>query len=443
DDVRDRQRRVRERRVDAELLVRLVAADLREVVALGVEVEVLEQRAAGLDGRRLARADLAVQVDERLVLRVDVVLLERVEHRREVRELLADLRLGQAERLEQHGDRLLALAVDAHADGVALVDLELEPGAARRDDLRGEDVLVARLVRRALEVDARRADELRDDDALGAVDDERAALGHEREVAHEDRLALDLTGVVVDELRGDEERRGVREVLLLALVGRVLRRLEQVVGERQGHRGPEVLDRGGLLEDLLEARRRGHVLAAGLGRGGDARLPRLVAEQPVEALGLEAQQVGDLEGLEDLGEGEATRRGAVRDGVGGRSRRGARGSQEGSFPADRKNAAPPGWTRSPPPRHLADAHVRRRGGRGYMRSGAQDSAKREHTPDTRRDTTPGARHPTRPGAGAALPVLPRASSPACGPTTDRDPAGVDLAVLRRRPAHGGTLVAVP
>ena len=51
------------------------------------------------------------------------------------------------------------------------------------------------------QVGARRADELRDDDALGAVDDERAALGHPREVAHEDRLLADLAGLAVDEAR--------------------------------------------------------------------------------------------------------------------------------------------------------------------------------------------------------------------------------------------------
>ena len=105
-----------------------------------------------------------------------------------------------------------------------------------------------------------RTDELRDDDALGAVDDERAALGHEREVAHEDRLALDLTGGVVHELRRDEERRGEGEVLLLALLGRVLRRLEAVLAERQRHGSAEVLDRRDLLEDLLETSGLGNVL---------------------------------------------------------------------------------------------------------------------------------------------------------------------------------------
>ena len=160
----------------------------------------------GLAGRRLAGAELAVDVEQRVVLAGGVVLLQGVPDRLVLAELLADLRLGPAERLEQHGDVLLALAVEADADEVALVDLELEPGTARGDDLRGVDVLVGGLVGAALEVHARGADQLGDDDTLGAVDDEGALVGHQGEVAHEDRLALDLAGLVVGELGGDVER---------------------------------------------------------------------------------------------------------------------------------------------------------------------------------------------------------------------------------------------
>ena len=106
---------------------------------------------------------------------------------------------------------------------------------------------------RLLEVDTGRADQLGHDDTLGAVDDEGALVGHQREVAHEDRLALDLAGLVVHELGGDEQRRGVGDVALLALVDRVLRRLEPVIAERQRHGAAEVLDRRDLLEDLLQA----------------------------------------------------------------------------------------------------------------------------------------------------------------------------------------------
>src|SRR5680860_754030 len=109
-------------------------------------------------------------------------------------------------------------SVQPYADHVALIDLELQPGATRRDDLRCVDVLVRGLVSGALEVHTGRPDQLGDDDTLGAVDHEGTLGRHQREVAHEDRLALDLTCVVVGELRGDVERRGVGEVLLLALV---------------------------------------------------------------------------------------------------------------------------------------------------------------------------------------------------------------------------------
>ena len=300
------ERRLRQLALEAELLVDLVAADLGQVVALGVEVEVVEQGLRGLLGRRLARAQLAVDVEQRVVLAGGVVLLQGQAHRLVVAELLEDAVVGPAERLEEHGDRLLALAVDAHADHVALVDLELEPGTAARDDLGGVDVLVGRLVGRALEVDARAADELRDDDALGAVDDEGAALGHQREVAHEHRLALDLAGGVVHELRGDEQRGGVGEVPLLALLDGVLGLLEAVVAEAQRHRAAEVLDRGDLLEDLLEPGAVGDVVPALRLRRGDPGLPALVPEEPVEALGLEGQEVGDLQGLADLGERQST-----------------------------------------------------------------------------------------------------------------------------------------
>ena len=200
------------------------------------------------------------------IVSFDEGLFDRVE----AGELVEDLLAGQAQRLEEDGDRLLALAVDAHADLVALVDLELEPCAAAGDDARRDDVLVGGLVGRAVEVDAGRADELRDDDTLGAVDDERALAGLEREVAHEDRLGLDLTGLVVHELGLDVERGGVGLAALLALVDRVLLGLEVRVRERELHRLAQVLDRRDLLEDLLEAADLGHVGAADALGLGDA-----------------------------------------------------------------------------------------------------------------------------------------------------------------------------
>ena len=321
-DVVDGQRLLVEGLVQAELLVDLVAADLGEVVALGVEVVVVQQRLRGLTRRGLARTQLAVDVEQRVVLGLGVVLLQGEPDRLVVAELLEDLLVGPAEGLEQHRDVLLALAVETDADHVALVDLELEPGAAARDHLGGVDVLVRGLVGGLLEVDAGRADQLADHDSLGAVDDEGASGRHQREVAHEDRLALDLTGLVVGELGGDVERCGVGEVLLLALLDGVLRVVEHRVLEGQAHRLGEVLDRRDLLEDLRQTGLVRDVLAGSLA-GRDLGLPGLIADQPVEAVGLEREELGNFERFADLRERDALRRD-------GRAGGGARG-QDRSF----------------------------------------------------------------------------------------------------------------
>src|SRR5699024_5510978 len=126
--------------------------DLREVVALRVEVEVVQQRTGGLCGNLLARTELAVDVAKRVFLGEDGVLGQRLLDRGEATELSEDFFAGQAEGLQEHGDGLLALAVDAHADLVALVDLELEPCTTARDDASGDDVLVRGLVRGLVEV---------------------------------------------------------------------------------------------------------------------------------------------------------------------------------------------------------------------------------------------------------------------------------------------------
>ena len=236
-DVVVRQRARVEVDVEPEARVQLVAADAREVVALGVEEQLLQQRVGGVDARRLARALLLEELDERALLRARVARCPprsccggrascrraRAAPGRGARRPRGSphARVGLrvvGHRAQQDRDRQLALAVDADEDPALLVDLELEPRAAGRHEVRREDLLLA--VLGLHDVGARRADELRDDDALGAVDDERAALGHPREVAHEDRLLADLARLVVDEGDGDGQRARVGEVLLAALLDR-------------------------------------------------------------------------------------------------------------------------------------------------------------------------------------------------------------------------------
>ena len=164
-------------------------------------------------------------------------------------EVVEDLFLRQAERIEQRRRRQLAAAVDADMHDVLGVEFEIEPRAAIGNDARREQQLAARM-RLALvvvEEDARRAVHLGDDHALGAVDDEGAVLGHERDVAHIDVLFLDVldrlgAGFLVhiehDEAQRHFERRGIGHGALLALLDVVFRLLEVVVDifEQRGFR---------------------------------------------------------------------------------------------------------------------------------------------------------------------------------------------------------------
>ncbi len=159
-----------------------------------------------------------------------------------------------ADGAQQGRRRDLALAVDLDPELVLVVGLELEPGAAVRDDLRAEQHPARRQVLDLAVVDARRADELADDDALGAVDDERALVGHPRVVAHVDALALDLARLLDEQLDVDVQRLAERQVLGPALLLGVLGLTELVVEELELHDlAGEVLDRADLVEQLAQA----------------------------------------------------------------------------------------------------------------------------------------------------------------------------------------------
>ena len=279
DDVLVREHARVEVDVEVQARVELVAPDAREVVALGVEEELVEQRLRVVHRRRLTRALLLEQLDQRALLgpRDLGVGVDRVADVERVVEELEDLLVGRvAHRAQQHRDRQLALAVDADEDLALLVDLELEPRAAGRHQVADEDLLLR--VLRLHQVGARGADELRHDDALGAVDDEGAALGHPREVAHEHRLLADLARLAVDEADRDGQRPGVGQVLLSTLLQRRHRVIERELAELDGEVPGVVLDRRDVVDRLPQA-------------------PLLRIDEPGEGLLLDVDQVGDIKDL--------------------------------------------------------------------------------------------------------------------------------------------------
>ena len=166
----------------------------------------------------------------------------------------------------------------------ALVDLKLEPRAARGDELHLVDAHA--VVHLGGEVHAGRAHELRDNHALGTVDDEGAAVGHEREVAHEHELLLHLARLLVDKANVNKERRLVGDVLRAALGDGVRRVAKLVVPKDHLHRVRGVLDGRELGEGLRET----------------------LAHEVLKRLLLDGDQVGELHCRGNLAKGLASGR---------------------------------------------------------------------------------------------------------------------------------------
>ena len=173
-----------------------------------------------------------------------------------------DAFLIQTQGIKQGRDRQFPATVDPRENDVLGVKLEVEPGAAVRNDPAGEQQL-ARGMRLALVMvkeHARRAVHLADDHAFGTVHDERAVLRHQGHVAHEHVLFLDVldrpcAGIFID-IKHDQtqrhlERRGIGHVAALTFVNVVFRLLQFVFHEFQNSRFIKVLDREYRLEHAL------------------------------------------------------------------------------------------------------------------------------------------------------------------------------------------------
>ena len=153
-----------------------------------------------------------------------------------------DVFAAHAERIEQRGDRDLPPPVNTRVNDILGVELDVEPRTAIRNDASREQKLARRvgLALVVIEEHSGRAVHLRDDNAFGAVDDEGAVIGHERNVAHVDILLLDVldrlgagffVDIEYDQAQRDLERRSVSHAALTALIDVVFRPFEFVFHE--------------------------------------------------------------------------------------------------------------------------------------------------------------------------------------------------------------------
>ena len=257
---------------DGQLLIELVPAHHGQVVAAGIEEQTLQQRFRGIHRGGLAGAQLAVDLQQRLLVGLAGVLLQRGHDAAVIAETLQDLAVGlEAQRTDQAGDGQLAVLVDADPEHLAGVGLVLQPRAAVGDDGAGQQGQIGLQVDLLAVVHAGGADDLADHHALGAVDDKGAAVGHQREISHEDLLLLDLAGLLVVQTYPHLHGSGIRGVTRLALLHVILGFLvHAVINEAQ-------LQITGIVRD------RSHI---------GKYLPQAGLQEPLVGSLLDLQQVG-------------------------------------------------------------------------------------------------------------------------------------------------------
>ena len=112
--------------VQPQFPVDLIAANFGQVIALGVEVEALDQVTSGFRAGRLAGADFPVNVCPGIIGGLDVVriLFQGRQHNRVVLELFADFFRSHAQGAQEDGAGLLTTPVNADAYVFSFVDLE-------------------------------------------------------------------------------------------------------------------------------------------------------------------------------------------------------------------------------------------------------------------------------------------------------------------------------
>ena len=222
-----------DRRIATELLVELVATHACEVVPFRSSEERLDEAASRLDRGEFPRTELAIEVEESLVLRRCRVLLECVAHELGVAEQRDDFLIGfrNTERTQECGHELATFTIDTHADRFLLVDIELEPRTAARYHLARVCWPSGGLVTSLVEVHTRAAHKLAHNDTLSAVDDERAIARHHREVAKEHLLFLDLTRFLVEEPGSHIQRTCIVGVTILRVLNRKRGIIEPMVGQ--------------------------------------------------------------------------------------------------------------------------------------------------------------------------------------------------------------------
>ena len=208
--------------VKTQLLVDLIASNLRQIVTLVVKEERIDQIACTLNRWRITRTQALVDLDQRLRLIRRRILFDRRHDHLIASEQIHDvIVVAIAQRTQKHRCRQLSRAVQTYIHHIVRIRFQLQPGPAVWDHRAAIERLTGR-VDLTIVVNARASHQLADNYTFSPVDHKRTLFSHQREVPHENFLFFDLAALLVEQTHFNTQWCSIGGITVLAFLHTIL-----------------------------------------------------------------------------------------------------------------------------------------------------------------------------------------------------------------------------
>ena len=235
--------------------IEFITSDLGKIITARVKEHSADQTLCVFHGQRLAWTDLLIQFQKTFLIIGGCVLGKACKNLRFLAEKLCDLRIAaHAQGTDQNGNRNFSGSVNTDIKYVIGVGLILKPRAAIRNYGTGEQSLTDLIVSDPV-IDTGGTHQLTDDNTFRAIDYKGAGFCHQRQVAHENFMLVDLVFFLVVQTHFHLQRCRIGRVALLTLFNRILYFIftQSKVYEFQAEPSAVIRDRGNIVEDFLHS----------------------------------------------------------------------------------------------------------------------------------------------------------------------------------------------
>ena len=236
----------------AQLLAQLITAYLGQVIAVRIIEEIVKQGCTAVYSSRFTRTELLVYFNKRFFCGTGWILFQCLFNVYIMGKQFQNIFIaGEAQCTYKYSGRHLAVTVNTNRQCAVGIGFQFNPCAAVWNNLSGINHLAVSILF-AFEINARGTDELRYDDTFCTIDDKCTGIRHNREIAHEQFMFLDFSGVFVYQSYIYLERGRVCCIPCLTFLNAVFLFSEIVIPKIQGPFLCFIFNRGNIIEDLFQ-----------------------------------------------------------------------------------------------------------------------------------------------------------------------------------------------